>query len=265
MDMQNLVNQYERPSFDDSVASRYSIHAHRLEDLTKGYEALVLQTQFNNNLSSVIDPSVIQTFDDSDHDAFIRFARDDCKAKLKDVLDTNTAARSVSSYMSIMALIDFLSKCAFKHNKTAEKSNRKMKTSNEVRFAAFVNKFLLSSNGQSYLSDDTTDGLTGVLYKMVRCGLLHGETLLHENSKFSNIRVTISHSHGGDKTLADLDNLIRAGGQNIVLNAWVLCDAIDKAIDDMFSGNDQDALSSIAEVYRTEPPIIFLKKADDVG
>lgn len=263
MDIQPIRDQYERPDFYDNGMSEYAIRPTLAEDFSKGYEAFVKITQCANGLSCVTDPSVMQTFDNKHHGTFVQFVKDDCKAKLKDVRDTNTAAKSISSFMSIMALIGFLSKCAFAHNEKVGKANQKICNSETTRFPAFVNRYFLAYDETAYLQADPSDGLAGFMYKVVRCGLLHGETLSHPDAKFSTSRIWLSHSRGGEKSLVDLDNEIRAGKMDIVLNAWTLCDAIDKAIDEMFDGVDVNVLDSITEVYRTEPPIIFLTDVDD--
>ncbi len=66
MDMQTIVDQYKQPIFDDSGTLACSINSPAQEDLILGHESLVSKAQCSNGLSSVSEPSVMQTFDNTD-------------------------------------------------------------------------------------------------------------------------------------------------------------------------------------------------------
>lgn len=261
MDIEKLVDQYEKPDFDDCGASKYVLRSDGSEESLKSFdhEIAILMAQCSNGISSVVEPAEMQKLDSLDHQKFLQQVKSDLKAKLKDVRATNNVAQGVPAFISIFALLGFLSKCAFAYNSTAVKANKKVETSDEVRFIAFVNRFLLNTQDRGYLTAKKKKGLARVLYKMARCGLIHGETLLHSDKEFNGIKLGISHNHLANESLIDLDKRICSGEKDIVLNAWVLCEAIGKAIDNIFADNDSSVIDSIVEVYKHEPPILLWK------
>ena len=121
---------------------------------------------------------------------------------------------------------------------------------------------MLGETGQNQFQRE--DGLAIVLYKMVRCGLLHGGTL--SNDKISNVRVSITHN-GRASSIKQIDSQLkgRTGLVSIVIDAESLCKAIECSIKNMFETSDEDVIKSVKEVYVKEPPIIILKKDEVEG
>lgn len=230
------------------------------------YDTFLKSVQCDNELSSVPLPSDMQQFKDHDEDKFLKFIRRDCELKLKEVRDLNKQS-SVSAFMTIPALIGFLSKLAFYQNQefltrvnARRLSNNKPYGIDGQSYIEFVNRFILNEIDTSRYQ--RSDGLGQVLYKMVRCGLVHGQTVANEDVE--NVRVYLSHSQEELTMLNQIDASL--SGRNalvtVVFNANVLCDAVEKAIQQMFDGGDSNVISSIMDVYVSEPPIIFVTKGE---
>ena len=237
-----------------------------LKEIRFDYSDFVNKVHCNNNLSSIPLSSDMQQFKDADEKKFVDFIRKDCERKLADVRTTNKI-QTVSAFMSIPALIGFLSKLAFYENPeflnrvSAQRStDGKPYGIDRKSYVEFVNRFMLREHDQNRYQ--RTDGLGQVLYKMVRCGLLHGETV--GNNDVPNVRVSLSHKLGSTTTLAQLDSDLSGHTTlvSIVLNAEVLCAAIENAIKSMFESSDDNVISSIKQVYVDEPPIIFVQEGD---
>lgn len=248
------------------MASSDTVFLSTLQNDNFDYDTFLKSVQCDNGLSSIPSTSDMQQFKDHDKDKFLKFIRRDCELKLKEVRDLNKQS-SVSAFMTIPALIGFLSKLAFYENQefltrvnARRLSNNKPCGIDGQSYKEFVNRFILNEIDTSRYQ--RSDGLGQVLYKMVRCGLVHGQTVANEDVE--NVRVYLSHSQEESTTLNQIDASL--SGRNalvtVVFNANVLCDAVEKAIQQMFDGGDSNVISSIMEVYVSEPPIIFVTKGE---
>ena len=238
-----------------------------IESVQFDYNAFLEKVKSDNGLSSVPTVSDMQDFRNRDDAKFLEFIRKDCEARLEDVRNTNTVAKSVSAFMSIPALIGFLSKLAFYENPEFHKRvNPKAKDPHcgidKKSYVEFVNRFMLGETAVNQFQRD--DGVASVLYKMVRCGLLHGGTL--SNDKISDVRISITHN-GEASSINQIDSQLqgRSGLVSIVIDAESLCKAIEGGIKNMFETSDVDVIKSAKEVYVKEAPIIILKKDDAEG
>ena len=225
------------------------------------YDDFVGAIQCKNDLSSVPPVAVMQSARKLDEDKFYDFVRKDCHEKIKDVKETNQSSGSVSAFMSIPAMIGFFAKLFYHKNASFHNATRSTERGDDCKsYVRFVNKFLLNeADANKY---DRRDGLAFVLYKMVRCGLLHGESV--DNAEVSNVRVELSHRKGLN-SLSELDHVLsgRTATVSIVLNAIEICDELETKIDEAFNNADIDERNSIMSIYELDPPIIFLKKGEN--
>lgn len=253
---------------DADVPKYYSRHMGCLFDvLTETgfkYDAFLDEINKNNSLSSIPEVEDMRKFEESDEKGFLAFIRRDCELKLQDVRDVNGKA-SVAAFMSIPALIGFLAKLAFYQNdeflnrvKASRTREGKPHGIDGKSYVEFVNRFMLGE--RTSVNYQRMNGVGQVFYKMVRCGLLHGETV--GSNAVADVRVALSHDEGKILTLKEIDTALlgRTSLVEVVFNAEVLCDAIEGAIGKMFESGDDNVISSIKTVYKEEPPILFIKK-----
>lgn len=199
---------------------------------------------------------------------FLDGVRKDCEYRLDDVETTNRVARSLSAFVSIVTLIGFYAKLAFAGNaafarqynyNTVQKTNIKGVSFSIVSgkidgasYREFVTRFMLSGGSPSSI-------LPGVLYSLLRCGLVHGNSTQTNRvvEKIRSIRVSISHDDNGCQTIDDLERSLQAGETDITVHAPQLCASIGAAIGRMFTDAklDDDLKSSILNMYASEPPI----------
>ena len=221
----------------------------------------------STNLSSVPDLATIPFWSNGDDSKRLDFIKRDCLARLEDVRNTNENAKSLSSFMSILALIGMLAKFAFETNLNLGQGINCGK--DQKQYQAFCDRYILDDS--DYEIKINQDGLSYLLYKFVRCGLLHGGTL--ENNRKStrrqNVKIYLSHERPTNtdsyKTImSDLNDKIKNASTQtnevqVTLNAFVLCDAIEYAIIAMFDDKDDKVKESIVNTFKSEPPILCLK------
>jgi hypothetical protein len=199
-----------------------------------------------------------------------------CRAMLKDVADTNEKAKSLSAFMSVFAFLGILAKLSF-----AKNSQYNFQDQFDLRaYLTLIDRFILGYT-------DTLDpavvanrhGLAEVLYRKVRCGLLHGGTLL--NKKVLNdekIVVRLSHSQKDARSLREIDSAIislqrgELEAVRFIVGAEVMFGEIKKVINAMFhgaenQGADPKVTESILEVYKNEPFVVdpnYLKSEEEI-
>ena len=222
------------------------------------YEDVLAEIRCNNQLSSIPPTEIMKTVFDLSKDQFYEFIKKDCIAKIQDVEATNKACSSVSAFMSISALIGFFAKLFCGKNAAFHKTyNCQEGHDDNKSYLYFVNKYLL----QEKVDFIRTDGLANVLYKMVRCGLLHGVSV--GSRQVSNIKVYLSHRDIDAESLSSVDRELKrgigAGVVKIVLNALSICKELQNLIPLAFDSATEDERNSIMAVYVEDPPIIFLK------
>lgn len=223
------------------------------------YEEVLAEISRNNQLSSIPPTEVMKAVFNLSKDQFYEFIKEDCVAKIQDVEETNKASNSVSAFMSIPALIGFFAKLFCGKNAVFHKTYNCQEGHDDTKsYLYFVNKYLLKEKFDFV----RTDGLANVLYKMVRCGLLHGVSV--GCCQVSNIKVYLSHQDKGEKKLASVDGQLKSGTgtgvMKIILNALSICEELKNLIPIAFDSATEDERNSIMAVYMEDPPIIFLKK-----
>lgn len=256
--------------------------------LRQDYEKLLLTVNSMTDLSSIIDPGDCAAFQVSHKDGFKRLVHLDCRLKAKEVRNLNNTSHSVSAFMSIVALIGYLSKLAYNANpsflsqvlstkewaqcQADQQSNLDLelvKGLDTVIYSSFIHRFLQNDNSYQFPKKGAVPhDFAWVFYKMVRCGLLHGESVGSAHAELKNVNVFISHVTSANKSFADwaslYDSWDKQGKFSLILNASDICDAIDVAVEKMFDGSEPGVENSIFEVFRKEPPILFLNGLNEV-
>ena len=122
-------------------------------------------------LSAVPNLSSIPDWNSGDEQKRLDFIKEDCLARLKDVRETNEKAKSLSAFLSILALISMLAKFAFAKNTKLTAKHINGCGPDQMEYQAFCDYYLLGDN--DYEQKLNCEGLSYLLYKYVRCGLLH--------------------------------------------------------------------------------------------
>ena len=168
-------------------------------------------------------------------------------------------------------MIGFLANLSFGKNSTFRQrfGNSNIDTS---AYRVFVRRFILGYSEADAMSDVLSatnggkdcKGLDWVLYKYVRCGLVHSSSLMNERIDSSReITVKVTHSNKIQQdapTLIDTRIVQRTSGQpiTITLVAQELCKWVKSAINLMFTQaqTDSNLATSIIEVFKEETPVI---------
>ena len=215
-------------------------------------------------LSAVPNLSSIPDWNSGDEQKRLDFIKEDCLARLKDVRETNEKAKSLSAFLSILALISMLAKFAFAKNTKLTAKHINGCGLDQMEYQAFCDYYLLGDN--DYEQKLNCEGLSYLLYKYVRCGLLHGGTLVNtrRTTKQINVKVHLTHNGSNEFSLSEInDNIKQATPANqidVVLDAFLLCDELKKAINQMFSNPPEEIKTSILDTFEKEPPILCVKK-----
>lgn len=188
-----------------------------------------------------------------------------CRSMLCDVLDTNNKARSLSAFVSVFALIGTLAKLAFQGNPDYVFSDQK-----DLRmYLTLLDRYVLDyQDTKDFAKVINRHGLSETLYRKVRCGLLHGGTLI--NDKMPNDeRITphLSHQSEDARPLKEIDcEIIKLqSGQladvDFVIGIKAMTQAIQDIITKMFKGDQMNGIdasvkTSILSVYKKEPFVI---------
>ena len=216
------------------------------------------------SLSAVPDLNSIPDWNSGDEQKRLDFIKEDCLARLEDVRETNEKAKSLSAFMSILALIGMLAKFAFSKNTKQNAKHIDGCGPDQMEYQAFCDFYLLGDNG--YEQKLNCEGLSYLLYKYVRCGLLHGGTLVNTRGKTKQINVKVYLTHNGSNklSLSEINDKIKQAtpaNQIVVeLDAFFLCDELKKAINQMFSNPPDEIKKSILDTFEKEPPILCAKK-----
>ena len=230
----------------------------------------------DDGVSAVQGPSDMQQKEKPNPKEHLAEIQKNCEAALDDIRLTNKNSHSVSAFLAIPAFIGFLAKLSFAENQPFLAKNKCKKTNqgvllsfDRVAYIQFIERFILQNTNWKNVLPTTlsgsSPGISSVLYSMLRCGLLHGMTVVHPSSEFSGILVKLTHINTV-KTLGEYDVELKSRtGKNqitIILNAFTLCDEIEKAISRMFfeSQSDSDLEKSIKKVSCTAPTFRFYKE-----
>ena len=215
-------------------------------------------------LSAVPNLNSIPDWNSGDEQKRLDFIKEDCLARLKDVRETNEKAKSLSAFMSILALIGMLAKFAFTKNTKLNAKHINGCGPDQMEYQAFCDCYLLGDN--DYEQKLNCEGLSYLLYKYVRCGLLHGGTLVNtrRTTKQINVKVYLTHNGSNKFSLSETNDKIKqatpANQIDVVLDAFLLCDELKKAIDQMFLNPPEEIKTSILDTFEKEPPILCGKK-----
>ena len=128
-------------------------------------------------LSAVGDLDCIDEWKDGAEQQRLEFIRKDCQARLKDVRVTNKKAKSLSAFVSILSFIGYLSKLAFSKDPSLGAYKQNGCGMDQIIFQSFCDRYLLGD--RNFQSKINKPGLSYLLYKFVRCGLIHGATLVN--------------------------------------------------------------------------------------
>ena len=214
------------------------------------------------SLSSVPSLNSIPEWASGEEQKRLNFIEQDCLARLKDVRETNEKAKSLSAFMSILALMGMLAKLAFSKNTSFTPKLSNGCGPDQAQFQAFCDCYLLEDSGYEQKINDI--GLSYLLYKYVRCGLLHGGTLINTRVTTKSICAKVYLTHNGccKQTLGEMNNAIKQASVpnevSVTLDAGFLCDELGKAIGRMFADakQKQEIRESILKTFETEPPIL---------
>lgn len=248
-----------------------------------------------SSLSSVNMRAVKEYRQTAGDDKFLNQIKLDCKNRIADVRMTNRAICSLSAFMAIPALIGYLAKLSCSRNVDFLHRNgvlTRVKNPGEgdfkkiagqidgISYLEFVNRYLLQKADENDRKKD--NGIAEVLYGMVRCGLLHGQTLqfgreLKEKSfdtmspsssttqknRLGKVTCKVTHNRQYERSLSKLESEIDNANGNpvtLVFCADKLCDEIESGIEKMFGDASSDSFlkSSILETFEKEPPIAFV-------
>ena len=216
------------------------------------------------SLSAVPNLDSIPEWNSGDEHKRLDFIKEDCLARLEDVRLTNEKAKSLSAFMSILALIGMLAKFAFSKNQNLKDKHIEGCGPDQKEYQAFCDCYLLCDN--DYEQKLNSEGLSYLLYKYLRCGLLHGGTLVNTRHTTKPIyaKVYLTHSGGSQKSLSEINTAIKQASApnqiDIVLDAFVLCTELENAIGRMFADTRQEIKDSILCAFKEEPPILCANK-----
>ena len=217
------------------------------------------------SLSAVAELDQIPTWKKGDEKARLDFIRKDCLARLEDVRMTNKKTKSLSAFISILTFIGQLSKMVFSKDQSLKQYKQNGCGIDQICFQAFCDKYLL--NDVHYQSRINQPGLSYLLYKFVRCGLVHSGTLKNGKGTTQQLKVKIflSHSKSSSQSLKDIDKkIVNASSTSgatfeYTINAFELCRDLKSAISNVFSSPPQSVRNSILDTFEEDTPILCYK------
>lgn len=242
-------------------------------------------TQTDTNaalLSSVASYSEIQSWDQSlsSNNDKLKDIQRYCEERVKDVQKVNQSSHTLAAFTSIPVFIGFLANLAFSKNAGFRQAFRSGGI-DAVSYRAFVRRFILGSTATDAITDILTSndggrdrkGLDWLLYKYVRCGLVHSSSLANQqidSAREVTVKVTHSDKVSQDSPATiDAKVLQRLNGQpiTVTLVASGFCKWIEDAIKVMFAQavTDSDLATSIIEVFKEETPVIKFEPIPDDG
>lgn len=194
------------------------------------------------------------------------------KARLREIRKINRIS-SASSFSTIMTYIGFLSMLRYGGNLGKDALNYTKFCNEHLKELKCIKK-KFGGNGKLEKRDNRNDliikkGLVNtwgeILYSMVRCGLVHGMTVVGRNPKQNQVRIYLTHAKLKDaktekfkingKPIKVVDATDRV---EITISAHDLLDAVGSALDELFLDKDFEA-NAIAYLKK-HPVIVALGK-----
>lgn len=196
-----------------------------------------------------------------------------CKAMLADVCTVNEK-KSVVVFSTLPMFMGFLSNlCFYKNNDAAVHKDGTLseKVFDNVEFRVYVRRFILDEPKattygmlNSGRMDSQYKGFDWLLYKFIRCGLVHSQSLVDEKEDQDRL-VSVEITH--DKSVsvkspkeidAELGNRNPAETYQCVISAAKLIEWIEKSIEKMFeaANEDENLGESIIEVFKASTPVM---------
>ena len=201
-----------------------------------------------------------------------------CRARLDEIREINKAHPSLTAFSVIPAFIGFLGSISISRNYYIRQKigggGAKRYTADRVcdehQFRCFVRKFMLSE--KHYLKRSRIDngyrGIDWVLYKIVRCGLVHRYSLSNTRKNVDQKRMfDVLITHSSTKTgISELDQKLLKREVDkkiqIQLSALDLCDWIEAGLDRLFGkGLSPMVKNSILVNFRKSTPVSFVYTA----
>ena len=242
-------------------------------------------TQTDTNaalLSSVASCSEIQSWNQSlsSNNDKLKDIQRYCEERVKDVQKVNQSSHTLAAFTSIPVLIGFVANLAFNKNAGFRQSFGNGGI-DATSYRVFVRRFILGSTATDAITEVLTSnnggrdckGLDWILYKYVRCGLVHTSSLVNQQiDSARDVTVKVTHSekvsHDSPTTI-DATALQRQNGQpiTVTLVASEFCKWIENAIRLMFiqAVTDTDLATSIIEVFTEETPVIKFEPIPEEG
>lgn len=242
-------------------------------------------TQTDTNaalLSSVASCSEIQSWNQSlsSNNDKLKAIQRYCEERVKDVQKVNQSSHTLAAFTSIPVLIGFVANLAFNKNAGFRQSFGNGGI-DATSYRVFVRRFILGSTATDAITEVLTSnnggrdckGLDWILYKYVRCGLVHTSSLVNQQiDSARDVTVKVTHSekvsHDSPTTI-DATVLQRQNGQpiTVTLVASEFCKWIENAIRLMFiqAVTDTDLATSIIEVFTEETPVIKFEPIPEEG
>ena len=193
-----------------------------------------------------------------------------CRDRLQDVKNTNDKCRTLAAFSAIPAFMGFLSAVSISRNAYLRRkvgNGRKRykidRISDMRQFQCFVRRFILKQ--RFYTKDFEKMGLDWVLYKIVRCGLIHRSSLVNARADAGRrIEVVITHDKIPLGSPGEIHKRLLAktrGKVKIILSAEMLCNWVSEAMDEIFKkGCSRGFEHSIIINFRKETPVMFAIK-----
>lgn len=196
-----------------------------------------------------------------------------CKAMLADVCTVNEK-KSVVAFSTLPMFMGFLSNlCFYKNNDAAVHKDGTLseKVFDNVEFRVYVRRFILDEPKattygmlNSGRMDSQYKGFDWLLYKFIRCGLVHSQSLVNEDADEDRlVSVEITHDKSVSvKSPEDIDAElnIRTDGSiyQCVISAPKLVEWIGESIENMFkeANEDENLGESIIEVFKASTPVM---------
>ena len=210
----------------------------------------------------------------STDDALLK-AESYCRARLVEIRKINDAHHSLTAFTVIPAFIGFLSSIAISRNyylrqkvgRGGSKRYAEDRVCDECQFRCFVRRFMIGEKHYVKRSriDSDERGLDWVLYKIVRCGLVHRYSLSNARKHADHERlfdVCITHSTL-DTDINEIDKMLRErpkrGRIQVLVSASSLCDWIEAGLNRMFDKEMPKGFKhSLLVNFRKSTPVSFI-------